>query len=207
MKNKLGKMIFGPTFGMTTLEIDTWTRSQSHEYQLNLLQKERDAEFKVAKYMALIHPTWYWFKYIECFEKGTEERKRAVLLFVLANKEMYGTYHGRHDIHLEWLNREFEEMGMTVENLHGDFAGKESEQNSESKELRKRTQEGILQQLFDVNIEMFNEMERDVERSNISMLNPKKAYISRSRNVGRKREFTITDQVFWSDDRHIAIDS
>jgi hypothetical protein len=96
---------------------------------------------------------------------------------------------------------------MTVENLHGDFAGKESEQNSESKELRKRTQEGILQQLFDVDIEMFNEMERDVERSNISMLNQKKAFVSGPRNAGRKREFTVTDHVFWSDARPIAVDN
>jgi hypothetical protein len=157
--------------------------------------------------MTLIHPTWYWFKYIECFEKGTEERKRAVLLFVLSNKEMYGTYYGRHEIHLEWLNREFEEMGMTVENLHGEFAGKENDPNGENRELQKRTQEGILQRLFDVNVKMFNEMERDIERSNISMLNPKKADISRPRKAARKREFTITDQVFWSDARSVAIDS
>ena len=203
MKNKLGKMIFGPTFGMSNLEVDTWTSSQSHEYQFNLLQKEREAEFKVAKYMILIHPTWYWFKYIECFEKGTEERKRAVLLFVLSNKEMYGTYYGRHELHLEWLNREFEEMGMRVESLHGEFAGNENDPNSKNRELQKRTQEGILQQLFDVNVNKLNEMERDVERSNISMLNPKKVYTSRPRKGTRKREFIITDQVFWSDARPI----
>jgi hypothetical protein len=120
---------------------------------------------------------------------------------------MYGTYYGRHEIHLEWLNREFEEMGMTVENLHGEFGGKENDPSSENRELQKRTQEGILQRLFDVNVKMFNEMERDIERSNISMLNPKKADISRPRKAARKREFTITDQVFWSDARSVAIDS
>jgi hypothetical protein len=200
MKNKLGKMIFGQTFMMNDLEVDTWISSQNHEYQLNLLQREREAEFKAAKYMALIHPTWYWFKYIEPFEKGTEERKRAVLLFVLSNKEMYGTYYGQHGLHVEWVNREFQEMGMRVDSLLGEATGK-YKQNITPRELQKRTQEGIWQQLYDEDFKMFDEMERDVERSNISMLNPNKAYISRQRKMTRQREFTIYDQVFWSDAR------
>jgi hypothetical protein len=201
VKNKVGKMIFGQTFGMSSLELDAWTRSQTHEYQLNLLQKEREAEFKAAKYMALIHPAWYWFKYIECFEKGTEERKRAVLLFVLSNKEMYGTYYGRHGLHLEWLNQEFLEMGMRVDSFLQETTGASNEQNVEPRELQKRTQEGIWQQLYDLNFNMFNEIERDIERSNISMLNPNKAYSSRSRKTARRREFTVSNQVFWSDAR------
>ena len=115
IKSKVGRFIHGPTYNMTDTELQQYKVLRVHELQIANLRKEREADFKVAKYMASVHPDFYWEKYVFAFDKGTEERKRGVFLFALTNKEMYGNYYGMWLRHEELLDTEFEEMGINME--------------------------------------------------------------------------------------------
>jgi hypothetical protein len=65
--------------------------------------------------MALHHPTFYWHKYIDAFEEGTDERKRGILVFVLANKEDNGDYHRKTGQWKHKIDEELEDFGFTLE--------------------------------------------------------------------------------------------
>src|SRR5271154_3066796 len=83
---KLGTFIYGPTYAMTPTQLGTYQIAEAQKEHIALFKANPEADFKVAKYMALQHPTFYWHKYIDAFEKGTDERKMGILVFVLANK-------------------------------------------------------------------------------------------------------------------------
>ena len=115
IKDKIGRFIHGPTYGMTDSELQEYKISQDREERIASIRKEREAEFQVAKYMAQIHPDFYWHKYVYQFKKGSEERKRGVFLFALVNMEEYGNYYGPRWWHKVMLETEFKEMGISLE--------------------------------------------------------------------------------------------
>ena len=115
VKDKIGRFIHGPTYGMTDSELQEYKISQDRQTRIASLKKEREAEFKVAKYMAHFHPDFYWHKYVYRFERGSEERKRGVFLFALVNMEEYGNYYGPRWLYKVMLETEFKEMGISLE--------------------------------------------------------------------------------------------
>lgn len=185
MKIKLGRMIFGPTFGLTETELRAFLLSEQHQYQVESLQKEREAEFKAARYMAVVHPEWYWYQYIHAFPKGSEERKRAVFLFFLANKQMYGSSHRGNAQFAEWLDREFREM-------RGEFDGDQDEDELEHERLQKRSREELWQDVSEENSWIFNDIEKAVQKYNIHSLIRAKEY-QKQWGGRKKREFVLTD--------------
>src|SRR5271170_5098481 len=63
--------------------------------------------------MAKAYPDYYFKKYVSVHPQGSEERKRALFIFVLTNKQELGRYWTREkDFHT--LRREFENMGVTM---------------------------------------------------------------------------------------------
>jgi hypothetical protein len=115
IKDKIGRFFQGPTYGMSDTELQKYQIALNRQRRISCLQKEKEAEFKVAKYMATTHPDYFWNKYIYAFPKGAEERKRAAFLFALCNREVYGNYYGVWMRHKTALDGEFEEMGISLE--------------------------------------------------------------------------------------------
>lgn len=130
----LGKFFYGPSYGMTDTELKQYERDIAQGRRIEFLKKDKERDFQAAKYMAVMHPHWYWHNYVEKFEKGREERKRAVLLFALANKEMFGNHYGAHPgLFKNALDKEFEDMGYRLNGksiikmfMEGKRSGRES---------------------------------------------------------------------------------
>ena len=61
---------------MTPTQVRAHQIAEAEKEQVAFLKANMEADFKVAKYMALQQPKFYWHKYIDTFEKGTDERKR-----------------------------------------------------------------------------------------------------------------------------------
>jgi hypothetical protein len=76
IKHKIGTFIYGPTYAMTSTQLRAYQIAEQKEH-IAVYKANLEADFKVAKYMALQHPTFYWHKYIDAYEKGMNERKRG----------------------------------------------------------------------------------------------------------------------------------
>jgi hypothetical protein len=80
---------------MTPAEIDAWKVAQDKTHDIAYLETyENEADFETAVYIIENHPGYYFAKYVEPFEPGSEERRRAVFTLVLHNKQLYGDYYG-----------------------------------------------------------------------------------------------------------------
>ena len=114
---------------MTDTELQEYEYEIAYQRRIAFLKKEKEDQFQAARYMAIVHPEWYWHNYIDQHEKGSEERKRAVFLFALANKEAFGNYYGGlHRLAFEKaLEREFEELGiqLTSQNIVKEYTEKQ----------------------------------------------------------------------------------
>ena len=111
LKTKIGRGIYG----LTDVELREYKIAQILEERIESKRQEREAEFMVAKFMASEHPKYYWHKYIDAFEMGSEERKRGVLLFILMSKELYGHYYGREGSFKWKIERELTDMGIRLD--------------------------------------------------------------------------------------------
>ena len=111
---RIGNFIHGPTYGMTRDQLREYKAAEAKKAQIESIKQEREAMYKAAVYMAVYHPHFYWNKYIDQLEKGTEKRKRAVLLFALANKEYYKVYWGQYKEHFSRLYLELLDMGIDL---------------------------------------------------------------------------------------------
>jgi len=114
-KTKIGRAIYGPTYGLTDVQLREYKIAQIREERIESRRREREAEFIVAKFMANEHPSYYWHKYIYAFDKGTEERKRGILLFILTSKEMYGHYYGPRGLFKWQIENELADMGIRLD--------------------------------------------------------------------------------------------
>jgi hypothetical protein len=191
LKNKIGQFAYGPTYGMTESQLKEYKILQDREHRIAVLRKEREAEFKVAKFMALIHPDFYWHKYVYAFKDGSEERKRAVFLFALVNKERYGNYYGPRPWHKVMLNEEFDKMGMSLENQN---IMKEYTENRDGVKLQRRNvkTESLLQ-LKGTDKLMFEGVDQIVRASDISTLIARNQRPHMMTTQGRRREFRIVE--------------
>jgi hypothetical protein len=92
IKHKIATFFYDSTYGMTPKEVRAHPIADAEKEHIPFLKANMEAVFKVAKYMALEHPKFFWHKYIDTFEKGTDERKKGILPSVVANKEKKGDY-------------------------------------------------------------------------------------------------------------------
>jgi len=197
VKNKFGRLIYGPTYGMTAPELKAYIISQKRARQLEYLRREKEAEFKVAKYLVLHHPDFYWSKYIDKFDKGSEERKRGFFLFILTNKEKYGHYYGRLGKYISWVNQELIEMGLKpatmniIEDIVSD--GDSEENKAQGNRIRKRSGQIPIERLPEGDRTMFNEMERLVVGIDLSTFNRQFTIPPRRRNY-KARQWRKTDE-------------
>jgi hypothetical protein len=192
IKNKIGRFIYGPTYGMTESQLQEYEISQDREHRISLLRKEREAEFKVAKFMALIHPDFYWHKYVYAFQEGSEERKRAVFLFALVNKESYGNYYGPRPWHKVMLEEEFDKMGIGLESQN---IVKEYTESGEGLQLRRRDVKGEpLLQVKGTDKLIFEGVDRVVRASDISSLIARNQRPHMMPTRGKRRKFRIVEQ-------------
>jgi hypothetical protein len=195
LKNKVGRFFRGPTYGMTATQLKDYRTLQARENRIADLKEERLAEFKVAKFMVLEHPEFYWYKYVSQFGEGSEERKRAVFLFALTNKEMYGNYYGPTS---NWgsknrLNDEFKEMGINLERQN--IVKEYTERGNETDVVRLRSRDLRLEAILiipDADKKMYERMMRIVEATEISITRNQTPHNSVSR--GTRRPFKMSDQ-------------
>ena len=191
IKDKIGRFIHGPTYGMTDSEFYEYKISQDRQKRIDSLKKEREVEFQVAKYMAQFHPEFYWHKYIDQFEKGSEERKRGVFLFALVNMEEYRNYYGPRWLYKVMLETEFKEMGISLE---GQNVVKEyTEGRSGTKMVRFRKRDATWETQLKIpkdDQKMYDKLRKIVHRIDISHL------IVQNRTKvprGTRRAFKISD--------------
>jgi hypothetical protein len=177
---------------MNPSELKAYILSQKRALQLGYLRQEKEAQFKVAKFLALQHPDFYWSKYIDKLEKGSEERKRGFFLFVLTNKEHYGQYYGRYSRHIDLVNKELIEMGLKAAtmNLVKDIVPeKDMETKIERRRSKKRDIQSVLESLSGNERKIFIEMDKVVNGLDISsferklMMLPSEAVTKRSPKV------------------------
>lgn len=192
IKRKIGRFIYGPTYGMTEWQFKEYKILQNREHRIALLRKEKEAEFKVAKFMALFHPDFYWYKYVYAFQEGSEERKRAVFLFALVNKETYGNYYGPRPWHKVILEEEFDKMGI---NLESQNIMKEYTESSDGMRLRRRDVKREPQlRVKGADKLVFQNIDRIVQESDISSLIARNQRPHMMATQGRQREFRIVEQ-------------
>jgi hypothetical protein len=116
LRTKLGKLFKGPTYGMSAEELEEHEAKEARERYIEHLRDEKEKEFKVAKFMALFYPEYYWNEYIQKFEKGTPESKIGVFIFVLLNKQAHGKYYSPNfPWHKDYVEAEFNEMGINID--------------------------------------------------------------------------------------------
>jgi hypothetical protein len=176
LKTKLGRLIYGPTYAMKPSELKAYILSQKRALQLGYLRQEKEAQFKVAKYMALQYPDFYWSKYIDKLDKGSEERKRGFFLFVLTNKEQYGQYYGRYTRHIGLVNDEFMDMGLKAAsmNIVKDIVQeKDVKTRNERNRRKKRGVQSAFESLSGDERRLFAEMDKVVNGIDISFLESK----------------------------------
>ena len=195
----VGRLIYGPTYGMTAPELKAYIISQKRARQLEFLRREKEAEFKVAKYLVLHHPDFYWSKYIDKFDKGSEERKRGFFLFILTNKEKYGHYYGRLGKYISWVNQELTEMGLKpatmniIEDIVSD--GDSEENKAQGNRIRKRSGQIPIERLPEGDRTMFTEMERLVVGIDLSTFGRQFTIPPRPRRRNYKaRQWRKTDE-------------
>ena len=187
LKHKIGTFIYGPTYGMTRAQLRAYRDDEAKQEQIELLIANRDADFKVAMYMALKHPKFYWHKYIDTFEKGTDERKKGLLLFVLANKREIGDYYGGM---LQWKRRideELSDFGITL----GEGTVKEYTERRGRVNIGKRDAGEKYLKSTGGDIQMLEDLERTVAGVDISRLQPSRN-LRKTRAV--KRTFKVADE-------------
>lgn len=175
LKNKLGRIIHGPTYSMEPSELKAYILSQKRALQLGYLRQEKEAQFKVAKFLALQHPDFYWSKYIDKLDKGSEERKRGFFLFVLTNKEHYGQYYGRYSRHIGLVNKELIDMGLKAAtmNIVKDIVPEKDMEIKTEKKRSKRDIQSVLESLSGNERKLFTEMDKVVNGLDISSLERK----------------------------------
>jgi len=199
LKNKIGRTL-NPTYGMTDEEVREWTREEWKKERLSRLRRKRLVEFKAAKYMALYHPDYYWYKYIFPLEEGSEKRKRAVFLFILVNKEEWGSYYGRL-LQPTLVDEELAEMGINprTQNIIGEYLSEAQNietvtDSTAAVEMRKRSIfSEFTTQLSEVNKRLLLEMKREVDGLDVSQLKveSRKRYAPNSLGV---REYAVRDE-------------
>ena len=196
LKTKICRQIYGPTYGLSDVELREYKIAQIREERIENKRREREAEFKVAKFMAFNHPKFYWHKYIDSFDKGTEERKRGVLLFILTSKESYGHYYGRGWFYKGRIDAELAEMGIRLDHniaLKEDTEGEEADGIVESR-LKVRD----LKLETESDDQIFEKLKKTVEEMDISHLNERQLnerQESRNRKVRRRRrEFQVWEE-------------
>ena len=180
---------------MTPTELQRYKTFQNRYHSLETLKKEREAEFKVAKYMATIHPGFYWEKYIYPFKVGSEERKRAVFLFALTNKEIYGNYFGIYRRFRGLLESEFQGMGISLEghNIVKEYTEEKGNGTEVRRLLRRDVKGEIVMITRNEDREMHERWKQIVQRTDIShmvVMNQKPHAPVR----GTRRHFKISDQ-------------
>jgi hypothetical protein len=188
---------------MTAPELKAYIISQKCVQQLEYLRREKEAEFKVAKYLVLHHPDFYWSKYIDKFNKGSEERKRGFFLFILTNKEKYGHYYGRLGKYISWVNQELIDMGLEpatmniIEDIVSDADGDGEESKAPGNRIRKRSGQGqiLIERLPEKDRTMFTEMERLVVGIDLSTFGRQFTIPPRPRRRNYKaRQWRKTDE-------------
>ena len=185
LKTKIGRGIYGPTYGLTDVELREYKIAQIREEHIESKRQEREAEFMVAKFMAGEHPQYYWHKYIDAFETGSEERKRGVLLFILMSKELYGHYYGRKGLFKRKIERELADMGIRLDGKIGLKEYTEEGVGAASSRLKARdiTPETLEITGFDRN--MFEKLKKVIEGLDVSHLRDR--HENQKRQVNRSR--------------------
>jgi len=191
LKLKICQQIYGPTYGLSDVELRKYKMDQIRQARLEDKRRQREAEFKVAKFMAFNHPDFYWHKYIDPFDKGTEERKRGVLLFILTSKEHYNHYYGRRWTYKKRIDEELAEMGIRLDKNIGvkeDTTAEQPDGAVDSKVIPRG-----LRLENHVDNEIFEKLKKIVEGLDISHLNALQEL--RSRKLGRRaRAFQVWER-------------
>jgi hypothetical protein len=192
-RTKIGRFFHGPTFDMTPAEIDAWKVAQDRAHSIAYLEKENEAEFKTALYMIENYPGYYYAKYVEPFEPGSEERRRAVFTLVLHNKQLYGDYYGV--FRPEVLDAELAEMGTSLKsnNMVHEIVG--SDADEEILGLRKRNgSQDIFHGLSGDNVMLVDDVQRRLADTDMSSLIVRMKKPQPIAAQGRKRHINLNDQ-------------
>jgi hypothetical protein len=110
---KLGRLILGPTYEMTPEQHENYLIQMAKQKRLEEKAAQKEADLKVQKFMALAYPDYYFQKYVFAHPHGSEERKRALFIFVLTNKQQVGRYWTRKKDYYT-LRVEFKRMGLDM---------------------------------------------------------------------------------------------
>jgi hypothetical protein len=185
LKPQICRGIYGPTYGLRDVELREYKIAQIREERIESKRQEREAEFMVAKFMAGEHPQYYWHKYIDAFETGSEERKRGVLLFILMSKELYGHYYGRNGLFKRKIERELTDMGIQ---LDGKIELKEYTEEgvgAASSRLKARDITPETLQITGSDRKMFENLKKVIEGLDVSHLRDR--HENQKRQVNRSR--------------------
>ena len=187
VRTKIGQFINGPTYGLSDVELQEYKIAQICEDRLEFKRRERLAEFKVAKYMAARHESFYWHKYILAFPKGSQERKRGFLLFILTSKEQHGHYYGTRGMWKQEVETELKDMGIS---LAGQKIGlKESTEETkqlQNSRLRNRATKTEVLRIASGDREMFQKLRKIVSGLEISdLIRRQENQVKRARQKAR----------------------
>jgi hypothetical protein len=191
---KIGRFFHGPTFDMIPAEIDAWKIEQDRAHNIAYLKKENEADFKTAVYMIENHPEYYFVKYVKPFESGSEERRRAVFLLVLRNKQIYGNYYGV--FRPEVLDAELAEMGTSLKsnNIVHEIVG--SDAGEEILRLRKRSSQDIFQGLSVDNTMLVDDLQQRLAETDMFSLTVQMKKPNLTAAQGRKRHINLSHEEF-----------
>jgi hypothetical protein len=113
LRIKLGRLVLGPTYEMPPDKREAYVTMMAEQERLEEEAAQKEADMKVQKFMAKAYPDYYFKKYVFVHPNGSEERKRALFIFVLTNKQEFGRYWTRQkDFYT--LRVEFEKMGVKM---------------------------------------------------------------------------------------------
>jgi hypothetical protein len=112
LRIKLGRLII-PTYEMSPEQLEDYFVMMAKQERLAEEKANKEADMKVQKFMAKRYPDYYFKKYVFVHPEGSEERKRALFIFVLTNKQELGVYYTRQK-DLYTLRREFDKIGVTM---------------------------------------------------------------------------------------------
>lgn len=59
-----------------------YVTSQKLAREKEFLDREEESELKVAKYLAIHHPDFYWSRYIEKFKRGSGEIEGILFIYI-----------------------------------------------------------------------------------------------------------------------------
>ena len=180
LRIKVGRLILGPTYEMTSEQLVEYLKILAEEEQFEAERREREAEMKAQKFMAVRHPDWYWKKYIYSQKPGSEERKRAVYMFALANRREYGVYWMRRKDYGR-LKAEFGEMDVKIDAPRNIVtvltAGLEGTSRKERRDAKGELKPELV--VPEQDVELFLRTREVVERTSIVGLNEPRSSVRR----------------------------